>query len=377
MAEALIVSATRTPIGRSFRGSLIGERPEDLATFAVQQALAAVPALDPAEVDEVVMGVGVASGTQGDCIGRRVAYLAGMHGVPGITVQRLCASGLDAIRIGAHAIRSGEADVVVAAGVESTSQAQEPQIFHPGLQRDHYYWSMAETAENVADRWNISREAMDIFALQSQQRAASAQAAGFFEREISAYTTAEGVVVGTDDCPRPGSTLEALAQLQPIVRAEGRVTAGNACPVNDAAAAVVLMSDKRAAELGIRGRARVVSSAVTGLDPAIMGVGPVEAVRKALKRAGLGIDDVDVLELNEAFAAQVLAVAEDLGIDPHGRTLNPHGGGIALGHPIGATGVRMMATLINGLETVNGRIGVETMCVGGGQGAAMVVERLS
>ncbi|GAA4012758.1 acetyl-CoA C-acyltransferase [Streptomyces plumbiresistens] len=377
MNEALIVSAVRTPIGRSFRGSLVNERPEDLATFAVKRALAALPALDPAEVDDVVIGVGVASGMQGDCIGRRVAYLAGLRDVPGTTVQRLCASGLDAIRIAAQAIRCGEADVVVAAGVESTSQAQEAQVFHPQLERDHYYWSMAETAENVADRWNISREVMDAFALQSQERTAAAQASGFFDREISAYTTADGTIVTADDCPRPGSTMEKLAQLQPIVREDGRVTAGNACPVNDAAAAVVLMSDRRAQELGIAARARVLSSAVTGLDPAIMGVGPIEAVRKALKRAGLGIDDVDVLELNEAFAAQVLAVADGLGIEPRSHVLNPHGGGIALGHPIGATGVRMMATLLNGLETVGGRIGVETMCVGGGQGAAMVVERVS
>lgn len=377
MTEAVIVSAVRTPIGRSFRGSLINERPEDLASFAVRQALAAVPELDPAEVEDVVMGVGVASGKQGDCIGRRAAYLAGLREVPGITIQRLCASGLDAIRIAAHAIRSGEADVVVAAGVESASQAQEPQDFHPDLQRDHYYWTMAETAENVADRWDISREAMDAFALQSQERAAAAQASGFFNREISPYTTVDGIVVSADDSPRAGSTLDGLAKLKPIVREDGRVTAGNACPVNDASAAVVVMSDKRAQELGISPRARIVSSAATGLDPAIMGVGPIEAVRKALKRAGLGLLDVDVLELNEAFAAQVLAVARDLGVDPSGKVLNPHGGGIALGHPIGATGVRMMATLLNGLDTVDGRIGVETMCVGGGQGVAMVVERMN
>nr|WP_296773465.1 acetyl-CoA C-acyltransferase [Rhodococcus sp. (in: high G+C Gram-positive bacteria)] len=376
MTEALIVSAARTAVGRSFRGSLVDERPEDLATFAVKEALAAVPGLDPSEVDDVIVGAGVVAGMQGDCIGRRVAFLAGMTEVPGITVQRLCASGLDAIRLAAQAIRSGEADVVIAAGVESTSTTTDPQIFHPALQRDHYYWSMAETAENVAERWNISRDAMDAYAQQSQERAVAAQASGFFDREISAYTTSDGTVFATDECPRAGSTIDKLSQLKPIVREDGRVTAGNACPVNDAAAAVVVMSDKKAKELGITARARVVASAVTGLDPAIMGVGPVEAVRKALKKAELTIDDVDVVELNEAFAAQVLAVAGELGIDPHGSKLNPHGGAIALGHPIGATGVRMMATLINGLETVGGRYGIETMCVGGGQGAAMIVERV-
>lgn len=376
MNDAVIVSAVRTPITRASRGALAEERAEDLATFAVQGALSAVPGLAPGEVDEVVIGVGGAVGQQGDCIGRRVAYLAGLSDVPGSTVSRWCASGLDAIRVAANAIRAGEADVIVAAGVESASQVLEQQMFHPVLQRERYYWSMAETAENVADRWGVTRADMDMYAQQSQERAVAAQKSGFFDREILPYKTQDGTVVFQDEGPRPGSTLEKLSQLAPIVREDGRVTAGNACPINDAASAVVVMSERRAGELGVAARARILGSAVTGLDPAIMGVGPVEAVRRALARAGLQISDVDVLELNEAFAAQVLAVARDLGVDPHGSVLNPHGGGIALGHPIGATGVRMMTTLINGLEASGGTIGVETMCVGGGQGAAMIVERV-
>jgi acetyl-CoA C-acetyltransferase len=286
-----------------------------------------------------------------------------------------------------HAIRAGEGDVYIAGGVESISQVsgypKDSEELHPLLTGHengaitNVYIPMGLTAENVAERWDVSREDMDRFAQRSQERAVAAQASGFFDRELTPYTKEDGTVVAMDDGPRASSTFEKLSALEPVFVPGGKVTAGNACPLNDGAAAVLVMSEERAHELGLKPRARIIASAVTGVDPEIMGVGPIEAVRQALKRARMTIDDVDVVELNEAFAAQVLAVARELGIDPFGEKLNPNGGAIALGHPYGMTGARIMATLLNDLETRDETIGVETMCVGGGQGMAMVVERLA
>jgi acetyl-CoA C-acetyltransferase len=315
-------------------------------------------------------------------LARRVALLAGLPDtVPGTTVNRFCASSLQTIRMAFHAIRAGEGDVYVAAGVESITQVdgypKDAEELHPKLFGDdapiaNVYIPMGLTAENVAEQWNVSREDIDRFAQQSQERAVAAQESGFFEREITPW---DGVA--KDDGPRPDSTLEKLSQLEPAFKPGGKVTAGNSCPLNDGAAAVVVMSDTRARELGITPLARIIASSVSGVAPEIMGVGPIEAVRKALKQAGMTIDEVDVVELNEAFAAQVIPVCSEIGVDPFSDKLNPHGGAIALGHPYGMTGARIMNTLLNDLKTLDRTIGVETMCVGGGQGMAMVVERLS
>lgn len=385
MSEALIVATARTPIGRAHKGSLAAERADDLAGFAIREVMARVPELDPALVDDVVCGVANATGQQGRNLGRLAGQLAGLpQSVPGTTVQRACASSLQAIRIAAHAIRAGEGDVFVAAGVEAVSQfypAQDPgneRFNNPDSSRylDDFYIPMGMTAENVAARYNVSRQRMDEFAKLSQDRAVAAQENGFFAREISPYILADGTIVTADDGPRAGTTIEKLASLKPVFTDDGKVTAGNACPLNDGAAAVVVMSADRAKDLGIAPLARIVSSGVTGLDPKIMGVGPIEAVRQALTRAGLNIADIDVVELNEAFAAQVIPVCDELGISIEDQ-LNPHGGAIALGHPFGMTGARIMTTLINDLQTLDGQLGLETMCVGGGQGMAMVIERLS
>jgi acetyl-CoA C-acetyltransferase len=301
--------------------------------------------------------------------------------VPGTTVNRFCASSLQTIRMAFHAIRAGEGEAFVAAGVESISQVngypKSDEELHPALFGDNasianVYIPMGLTAENVAEQWDVSREDMDLFAQQSQERAVAAQDSGFFAREISAWNG-----VDADDGPRRSSTLEKLQALEPAFKPGGRVTAGNACPLNDGAAAVVVMSADRASELGLKPRARILASSVSGVAPEIMGVGPIEAVRKVLAQAGMTIDDVDVMELNEAFAAQVLAVCRDLGVDPFSDKLNPHGGAIAVGHPYGMTGARIMGTLLNDLETMDRTIGLETMCVGGGQGMAMLVERLN
>jgi acetyl-CoA C-acetyltransferase len=314
-------------------------------------------------------------------LARRAALLAGLPAsVPGTTGNRFCASSLQTIRMAHHAIRAGEGVVFVAAGVESITQVdgypKDAEELHPKLFGDdapiaNVYIPMGLTAENVAEQWDVSREEMDLYAQRSQERAVAAQDSGFFAREITPW---DGVAA--DDGPRRGSTLEALSQLEPAFKPGGKVTAGNSCPLNDGAAAVVVMSETRAGELGIKPRARIVASAVSGVEPEIMGVGPIGAVRKVLDTAGMTIDDVDVVELNEAFAAQVLPVCRELGIDPFSEKLNPHGGAIALGHPYGMTGARIMNTLLNDLETLDQTIGVETMCVGGGQGMAMVVERL-
>jgi acetyl-CoA C-acetyltransferase len=382
MAEAVIVSAARTPIGRAAKGSLVDARPDDLVAFAIRAALEKVPALPREEIVDVVVGCGFPQEKQGMNLGRRAALLAGLPAtVPGTTVNRFCASSLQTIRMGFHAIRADEGDAFVAAGVESITQVngypKSEEEIHPALFGDHapianVYIPMGLTAENVAERWDVSREDMDRFAQRSQERAVAAQDSGFFEREITPW---DGV--SADDGPRRGSTLEKLAQLEPAFKPGGKVTAGNACPLNDGAAAVVVMSAERARELGITPRARIIASSVSGVDPEIMGVGPIEAVRKVLAKAGMTIDDVDVMELNEAFAAQVLPVCRELGVDPFGEKLNPHGGAIALGHPYGMTGARIMNTLLNDLETLDKSIGLETMCVGGGQGMAMLVERLN
>ena len=382
MTDAVIVATARTPIGRAAKGSLVDARPDDLVAFAVRAALDKVPELPREEIVDVMVGCGFPQERQGMNLGRRAALLAGLpETVPGTTINRFCASSLQTIRMAFHAIRAGEGEAFVAAGVESITQVngypRSEEELHPALFGDdapiaNVYIPMGLTAENVADRWDISREEMDRFAQQSQERAVGAQDSGFFAREITPF---DGVA--DDDGPRRSSTLEKLAALEPAFKPGGRVTAGNACPLNDGAAAVVVMSADRARELGIAPRARIIASSVTGVEPEIMGVGPIEAVRKVLAQAGMTIEDVDVVELNEAFAAQVLPVCREIGVDPFSDKLNPHGGAIALGHPYGMTGARIMNTLLNDLETMDRTIGLETMCVGGGQGMAMLVERLN
>jgi acetyl-CoA C-acetyltransferase len=387
MVEAVIVGATRTPIGRAGKGSLRDVRPDELGGFAVARVLEQLPGVDPASVVDVVAGCAVPEGQQGFGIGRTIALLAGLPDtVPGLTVSRACSSSLQAIRTAAHAIKAGEGDFFVAAGVESVSKVPAPigaDDVNPRFEDEsrpdfvnHLYTSMLQTAENVAERYGVTRERMDEFAALSQQRAVASQENGFFAREISPYTLDDGTVVSRDDGPRHGTTAEGLAALRPVLGEGGRVTAGNACPLNDGAAAVAVMSADRARELGLEPLARIVASSVTGLAPEYMGVGPVEAVRDVLARTGMKIGDVDIVELNEAFAAQVLAVVDELGVSIEDQ-LNPHGGAIALGHPFGMTGARIMTTLLNGLRTRDQQFGIETMCVGGGMGMAMLVERLS
>ncbi len=403
MPEPVIVATARSPIGRAFKGSLIDLRPDDLAAEIVKAALAKVPELDPAEVDDLMLGCGLPGGEQGFNMGRVVSILAGLPDVPGCTITRYCASSLQTIRMAAHAIRAGEGDVFIAAGVETVSRfTRGNSDSHPDTQNPRFaearertrrraeggqepwteaeglpdiYIAMGQTAENVAELEGITRQEMDEFACLSQQRAVASQANGFFERETTPVTTPDGTTVSVDDGPRPGTTVEVLSGLKPVFRPDGRVTAGNACPLNDGAAAVIVMSDTRAAELGITPLARIVSSGVSALNPEIMGLGPVEASRQALKRAGMSIDDIDLVEINEAFAAQVIPSARQLGVD-YDR-LNVNGGSIAVGHPFGMTGARIMTTLLNGLQTADATLGLETMCVGGGQGMAMIVERLS
>ncbi len=387
MTEAVIVSAGRTPIGRAFKGSLVDARPDDMAAYVIRTLMARLPELDPAEVEDVVLGAVVGASEQGYNIGRAVALLAGLpDSVPGTTVNRMCASSLQAIRIAHHAIKMGEAEVVVAGGVESISRtggasfkaADANPRFVDELREDfvnHYYMPMGLTAENVADRYGVTREEMDRFAKRSQDRAVAAQGSGAFDAEIIPYPLADGSMLTRDDGPRPGTTLEGLAQLNPVFKPDGRVTAGNACPLNDGAAAVIVMSDRRARQLGIKPLARIVASAVSGVAPELMGVGPIDAVRKVLGHTGMNIRDIGVVELNEAFAAQVIPVCRELEIDVD-EQLNPHGGAIALGHPYGMTGARIMTALLNDLGELDRKFGLETMCVGGGQGMAMIVERL-
>jgi acetyl-CoA C-acetyltransferase len=386
MPEAVIVSAARTAIGRAGKGSLVDARPDDLVAFAIRTAVEQVPALDPGDIVDVMVGCGFPEQKQGMNLARRAALLAELpKHVPGTTVNRFCASSLQTIRMAFHAIKAGEGDVFVAAGVESISQVdgypKSAEELHPKLFGDdapiaNVYITMGMTAENVADRFGVDRDEMDRFGQRSQERAVAAQDSGFFDREVTSFQV-NGTAVSRDDGPRRESSFEKLAQLEPAFKPGGKVTAGNSCPLNDGAAAVVVMSDAKARELGVEPRARIVASAVSGVEPEIMGVGPIEAVRRVLKQAGMTIADVDVVELNEAFAAQVLPVCREIGVDPFSEKLNPHGGAIALGHPYGMTGARIMCTLLNDLETFDKTIGLETMCVGGGQGMAMIVERPS
>src|SRR5947208_1764763 len=403
--EAVIVATARTPIGRANKGSLVDLRPDDLGATIVQALLEKAPAVDPAEVEDVIWGCAQPAGEAGYNVARVTALLAGLEGAPGVTVNRYCSSSLQTIRMAAHAIKAGEGDVFVAGGVETVSRFVNgssdglPGTHNPKFAAAHertagrreaaappwtpaeglpdIYIAMGQTAENVADWCDVTREEMDEFACRSQNRAVESQGNGFFEREITPVTTPDGTVVSKDDGPRPGTTIEKLAALKPAFRPDGRVTAGNACPLNDGAAAVIVMSDTKAKALGLTPLARILSTAVTGLSPEIMGLGPIEASKLALERAGKSIDDIDLVEINEAFAAQVIPSARELGIDPFGDKLNVNGGAIALGHPDGTTGARITATLLNGLQTHDLTFGLETMCVGGGQGMAMVIERTS
>jgi len=400
MTEAVIVATARSPIGRANKGSLVDLRPDDMSAQIVRALLAKVPKVQPDDIEDLIMGCGQPAGEGGFNIARVVAVLAGLDNVPGVTVNRYCSSSLQTIRMAAHAIKAGEGDCFIAAGVETVSRyasgasdtAPNPIFKTPGertkaraaggqpkwtppLGISDMYIAMGQTAENVRETENVSRQEMDEFAARSQQRACENVANGFFEREITPLTLPDGRVIAKDDGPRAGTTVEALSGLKPAFRPDGQITAGNACPLNDGAAAVLVMSDTKAKKLGLTPLARVVASGVSGLNPEIMGLGPIEASRQALKRAGMTIDQIDLVEINEAFAAQVIPSAKHLGI-PMDK-LNVHGGAIALGHPFGMTGARIMTTLINGLQHRDKRYGLETMCVGGGQGMAMIVERLS
>ncbi len=401
MPEAVIVATGRTPIGRAFKGSLVDMRPDDLAALAISHVISKVPQLDPNQIDDLMLGCGQPAGEAGVNIARVAAILAGLPQVPGVTVNRYCSSSLQTIRMASHAIKAGEGDAFIAAGVETVSRFQfgmadsGPQnpLFGDAVARTQLrseksgdawvepkgladvYIAMGQTAENVAEYEKVARQEMDEFACLSQNRAVASQENGFFEREIIAVTLPDGTVITKDDGPRPGTTIEALANLKPAFREGGTVTAGNSCPLNDGAACVIVMSDTKARELGITPLARIVSSGVSALNPEIMGLGPIEASRQALKRARMTIDDIDLVEINEAFAAQVIPSARHLGIE--WEKLNVKGGAIALGHPFGMTGARIMTTLLNALEDEDKTFGLETMCVGGGQGMAMIVERLS
>lgn len=400
MEDAVIVATARSPIGRAFKGALKDVRPDDLAATIVRALMDKVPQVDPSLVEDLMLGCAQPAGEQGYNLARVVAILAGMPQAGGTTVNRYCSSSLQTIRMAAHAIRAGEGDIFVAAGVECISRykngksdgmentknprfpqersetfaAEGAPAWTPNDGLPDVYMGMGITAENVASYKNVTREEQDAFAALSQQRAVAAQESGFFKDEITPITLPDGTVVDRDEGPRAGTTAEKLAGLKPVFKADGSVTAGNACPLNDGAAAVLVMSASKAKELGVKPLARIVSSAVSALDPEIMGLGPVLASQRALERAGLTIDDIDLVEMNEAFAAQAVPSAKELGISSD--KLNVHGGAIALGHPFGMTGARIMTTLIHGLQVRGGRYGLETMCVGGGQGMAMIIELL-
>ena len=406
MPEAVIVSTARSPIGRAFKGSLTGLRPDDLAATIIQAALDKVPNLDPKDIDDLMLGCGLPGGEQGFNMGRVVAVRMGYDFLPGTTVTRYCSSSLQTTRMAFHAIKAGEGDAFISAGVEMVSRFIKgnsdslPETMNPFFEEAQarsaksaeggqnswtdpregggvpdVYISMGQTAENLARVKGVSRQEMDEFAARSQNLAEKAIANGFWDKEITPVTTPEGAIVSADDGPRAGVTVEGMAGLKPVFRPDGLITAGNACPLNDGAAAVIVMSDTKAEELGLTPLARIVSTAVTGLSPEIMGYGPKEAIELALKRAGKGVNDIDLYEINEAFAAQVIPSYKDAGI-PLDK-LNVHGGAIAVGHPFGMTGARITGTLINGLQTLDKTFGVESMCVGGGMGMAMVIERLS
>ncbi|MFF8549811.1 acetyl-CoA C-acetyltransferase [Streptomyces albidoflavus] len=406
MPEAVIVSAARSPIGRAFKGSLKDVRPDDLTAHIIETALAKVPELNPRDIDDLMLGCGLPGGEQGNNLGRIIAVQMGMDHLPGCTVTRYCSSSLQTSRMALHAIKAGEGDVFISAGVETVSrfakgnsdslpdtrnpvfaeaEARTAAVAEQGADSWHdpredgklpdAYIAMGQTAENLARLKGVTREEMDEFGVRSQNLAEEAIKKGFWEREITPVTTPDGTVVSQDDGPRAGVTLEGVSGLKPVFRPDGRVTAGNCCPLNDGAAALVIMSDTKARELGLTPLARIVSSGVSGLSPEIMGYGPVEASNQALRRAGLTIDDIDLAEINEAFAAQVIPSYRDLGLPL--EKVNVNGGAIAVGHPFGMTGARITTTLINSLQFHDKQFGLETMCVGGGQGMAMVIERLS
>ena len=406
MPEAVVVATARSPIGRAFKGSMTSIRPDDLTAQIITAALAKVPQLDPDDIDDLLLGCGLPGGEQGFNMARVVAILLGHDNLPGTTVTRYCSSSLQTTRMAFHAIKAGEADVLISAGVETvsrfgngssdswpnthneafagaetrTQQSAEGTAgpWHDPREDDSIpdvYIAMGQTAENVAQSRGISRQEQDEFGVRSQNLAEKAIADGFWQREIIPVKLPDGSTVSKDDGPRAGTTLEKVSQLQPVFRPDGTVTAGNCCPLNDGAAAVIIMSDTKAAELGITPLARVVSTGVSALSPEIMGLGPVEASRQALRRAGMAISDIDLVEINEAFAAQVIPSYRELGIDLD--RLNVNGGAIAVGHPFGMTGARITTTLLNSLNFHDKTLGLETMCVGGGQGMAMVLERLS
>jgi len=386
MPEAVIVDTIRTPIGRAFKGSLASLRPEEQGAFVVDQLLERNPELDPALVEDVFCGVGMPQGLQAFNMGRIISLLSQKlpQTVNGVTVSRYCSSSLDAIRHAGNAIKAGEGDAYIAVGVEWVSRFNEASEPVRVQDRDenligengqpNAYIDMGITAVNVAKKYGVSREDMDKFAQRSQELAVKSQEDGFFDREIVPVTLADGTVVGKDDGPRASSTLEKLGELDEAFEGGGGVTAGNSCPLNDGAAAVLIMSDTKAKELGLTPRARIVTAATYGNEPELMGVAPIGAVKKVLDRAGMSISDIDKVELNEAFAAQVIPIMNETGIDE--SKLNTHGGAIALGHPFGMTGARIMGTLLNGMETDDAQVGLETMCVAGGQGKAMIVERV-
>ncbi len=401
MPEAVIVETARTPIGRATKGSLVEARPDDMSAFIVKELLAKVPDLDPNTIEDITWGIGQPAGEGGYNIARVIALMNDMN-VPGVTVNRYCSSSLQTIRMAAHAIKAGEGDCFVAGGVETVSRyaqgasdtgshndafagaeartaersGTDTPTWTPNGGPGDVYIAMGQTAENVAQHLDISRQRQDEFGVRSQNRAEAARDRGFFEREISPYTLPDGTTISHDDGIRAGTTLEKVSQLKPVFRPDGTVTAGNACPLNDGAAAVLVMSDTRANELGLKPKARIVASGVSALNPEIMGLGPVDAIRQALDRAAMTISDMDMIEINEAFAVQVIGSADELGIDIDAQ-LNLNGGSIALGHPFGMTGSRIMATLLNGLEDADKEYGLESMCVGGGQGMAMIVQRLA
>jgi acetyl-CoA C-acetyltransferase len=406
MTEAVIVGTARSPIGRAFKGSLKDLRPDDLTATIIRAALAKVPQLDPRDIDDLMLGCGLPGGEQGFNMGRVVAILLGYDHLPGTTITRYCSSSLQTTRMAFHAIRAGEGDAFISAGVEMVSRYAKGNsdlcpdthnpVFAAAMQRTarrseagapawhdpredgelpDIYIAMGQTAENVAQIRGITRQMQDEFGVRSQNLAEKAIANGFWEREITPVATPDGTVVGRDDGPRPGVTMEGVAGLQPVFRPDGTVTAGNCCPLNDGAAAVIVMSDRKADELGITPLARIVATGVSALEPEIMGLGPVQASRQALRRAGMDIADMDLVEINEAFAAQVIPSYQELGIDLD--RLNVNGGAIAVGHPFGMTGARITTTLLNSLAYHDKTLGLETMCVGGGQGMAMVLERLS
>ena len=405
MPEAVIVGWARSPIGRAFKGSLSSIRPDDLLAQVVTAALAKVPGLDPGEVEDLIVGCGLPGGEQGFNLARVTAVLLGLDGVPGTTVNRYCSSSLQTTRMAYHAIKAGEGDVFISAGVEcvsrfvkgssdslpdtknpqfaaaeerTTETAEAEAAWHDPRADGNLpdiYIAMGQTAENVASLRGVTRAEQDEFGVRSQNLAEKALANGFWQQEITPVTLPDGSVVSADDGPRPGTTLDKVASLKPVFREHGTVTAGNCCPLNDGAAALILMSDVKAASLGLTPLARIVSTGVSALSPEIMGLGPVEASRQALRRAGMAISDVDLVELNEAFAAQVIPSYQELGIDL--ARLNVNGGAIAVGHPFGMTGARITSTLIHSLQFHDKTTGLETMCVGGGQGMAMLFERLS